>query len=214
MVHAAQLDDGPNLEARARAERQRLLPPEAMTGHTADDQAETVLFRLLRGSGTDGLAAMTPGDRHPILALRRADTLAVCAAVGAEPLTDPTNRDSRFRRNRIRHELLPLASELMDRDVVPILTRTADHLRDDAAVLDQLADQLDPHDALGLGAAHPALARRALRRWLTADGYPPDTAAIERVYAVAIGASEACDVGAGIRVERSGQRLRIARTQR
>src|SRR3954447_13204597 len=76
---------GSNLEARARAARYAVLPPDVLTGHTADDQAETVLLNLLRGSGLDGLAAMAPGVSRPILALRRAETRALCADVGLVP---------------------------------------------------------------------------------------------------------------------------------
>ncbi|HZY07809.1 MAG TPA: tRNA lysidine(34) synthetase TilS, partial [Ilumatobacteraceae bacterium] len=69
---------GPNLEARAREARYAALPADVMTGHTADDQAETVLINLMRGASSTGLAAMRPGARRPILGLRRAETSALC----------------------------------------------------------------------------------------------------------------------------------------
>ena len=101
---------GPNLEARARAARFAVLPADVATGHTMDDQAETILVNLLRGAGADGLAGMAPGRRHPLLGLRRLETHALCAEVGLEPVCDPSNADPAFVRNRVRHELLPLCA--------------------------------------------------------------------------------------------------------
>ncbi len=209
MLHVATVGEGPNLEARARDARRALLPPGSMTGHTADDQAETVLLRLLRGAGSDGLSAIAPGHHHPILGLRRAETLALCAELGIEPVCDDSNASPAMRRNRIRHELLPLAGEIAGRDLVPILARTADLLRDESALLDELSASIDPTDARAVGAADVALARRALRRWLTLDGYPPDAASIERVLVVARGEAVACELSDGRRVERTRQRFRI-----
>jgi len=197
--------DGPNLEARARAARYAVLPPDALTGHTADDQAETVLVNLLRGSGLDGLAGMRP-ERHPLLRLRRAETRALCRDLGLATVEDPTNADPRHRRNRIRHELVPLLDAIAERDVRALLARQADTLRAEADLLDELAAAVDPTDAAALAAAPPALARRAIRRWL-ADPYPPDAAGVERVLAVARGEAVACELDGGRRIHRSGMRL-------
>jgi tRNA(Ile)-lysidine synthase len=198
---------GPNLEARARAARYAVLPPDVLTGHTADDQAETVLLNLLRGAGLDGLAGMAPA-RHPILALRRTETEAVCEAEGLTPVTDPTNADPAHRRNRVRHELLPLLNDIAGRDVVPVLTRQAALLRDEAGVLDALAADLDPTDAFALAEAPAALARRAIRTWLAGD-HPPDAATVERVLAVARNDAKAADAGRGRRVLRTRNILRL-----
>lgn len=206
-VAAGSLEPGPNQEARARAARQALLGPDALTGHTADDQAETVLLWLLRGAGTDGLAAMDP-HRHPLLGLRRAQTRALCAQHGLTPVDDPSNRDPRFVRNRIRHEVLPLLAEVAGRDVVPVLARTAALVRHDAALLDELAAPIDPTDAKAVAGAPVALARRAIRRWLAGE-HPPDAASVDRVLAVAGGEAVACEVVGGRRVARSGQRLSL-----
>ena len=207
--HRIEITDGPNLEARARSARRAVLGSDAATGHTADDQAETVLLALIRGAGAAGLAAMTPGPMRPILALRRRETRALCRSLGLEVADDPSNDDPRFRRNRIRHELLPLLDDVADRDVTPLLARTADLLRDDDELLEQLAGSVDPTDAGALATAPRPLAARAVRRWLERDGYPPDGAAVSRVLDVAEGSSRACEVGGSRRVERRSGRLRL-----
>lgn len=204
------VDPGPNLEARARAARYGVLPVDVLTGHTADDQAETVLLNLLRGAALDGLAGMGP-ERHPILALRRAECVALCAALGFSPVMDPSNADPVHLRNRVRHELLPVLDALAGRDVAAVLARQAGVLRDDAAALDALAAAVDPTDARALAAAPVALARRAVRRWLAPHlgGYPPDADTVERVLAVARGEAIACELAGGVRVARHQQRLTV-----
>jgi tRNA(Ile)-lysidine synthase len=179
-----------------------------MTGHTADDQAETILINLLRGSGTRGLAGMQPTAQRPLLHIRRRETQALCNALGIEVFNDPSNSDERFQRNRIRHEVLPLMETLAKRDLVPVLTRQADLLRDDDDLLNELAGALDPTDALALASAPLALARRAIRAWLT-NPLVPDSATVERVLEVARGNTLACDIGLGRQVRRSQQQLRI-----
>lgn len=203
---------GPNLEARARAARRTVLPADAMTGHTADDQAETLLLNLARGTGLDGLVGMRPGPTKPILGLRRAETHALCARRGFAFVEDPSNDDPIHRRNRMRHEVLPLLHDVAGRDVAALLARAASLLVDDAALLDALAADLDPTDARALATAPPPLARRAVRRWLTVDGYPPDAAAVERVLAVARGEIRATEVAEGMRVQRSAGRLVLSRS--
>jgi tRNA(Ile)-lysidine synthase len=200
------IDDSANVEARARDARFAVLPQGVMTGHTADDQAETMLVNLIRGAGSRGLAAMTPSTSKPILALRRSETHALCSALGLEVVVDPTNDSPAFQRNRIRNEVMPLLADIAARDVVAVLTRQADLLRDDDALLDELARALDPTDAKALVAAPRALARRAVRLWLS-DRYPPDVATVDRVLGVASGEATACDIEGARRVRRSQQRL-------
>ncbi len=204
-----QVGEGPNLEARAREARYAALPTDALTGHTADDQAETVVINLLRGAALDGLAGMRPGHRRPLLALRRHETREICTELGLTVVDDPSNDDRRFLRNRVRHDLLPALTEAAARDLVPVLARQADLLRDEGDLLDELAAALDPADARILAAAPIALARRAVRRWLSGDGHPPDAATVQRVLDVAAGRALACDVGGGRRVSRSHQRLTL-----
>ena len=218
------VEEGPNLEARARAARFAALPADVATGHTMDDQAETVLLNLLRGSGADGLAGMTPGLRHPLLGLRRHETHAVCAAMELAPVEDPSNDDPAFLRNRVRHELLPLCADLAGRDPVPLLARQAAVLRDEASFLDALALEAapDPQDARVVARLPLALARRSVRQWLrdspgtgtatataTATGYPPSLAEVERVLTVAAGGAVGTEISGGRRVHRRGQRLSV-----
>lgn len=206
------VDDGPNLEARARNARRTALGPDALTGHTADDQAETVLLGLLRGSGAKGLGAIGPGRRHPILALRRVETHALCEQMALTVAVDPTNDDPRFRRNRIRHEVLPLLDAVAERDVTVLLNRSADLLRADDQFLDELAASIDPTDASALARAPRVLGSRAVRQWLDRDGYPPDVDTVARVLAVAHGQASACDISGGRRVERRHDRLVLVTT--
>lgn len=219
---------GPNVEARARAARFGVLPPHVATGHTMDDQAETVLCNMLRGAGPDGLASMRSGPEHPLLGVRRAEARAVCEASGLRWLEDPSNGDRRFLRNRVRHELLPLCAALSGRDPVPLLARLAALAAADAALLDGMAaDRVpDPTDAAALTGAPGPLASRAVRRWLREAGatprsggrhgddpavgrHPPTLADVRRVLAVAAGDAVATELTGGWRVRRTRGRLRL-----
>ncbi|HEX4862807.1 MAG TPA: ATP-binding protein, partial [Acidimicrobiales bacterium] len=186
-------------------------------GHTMDDQAETVLLNLVRGAGLDGLSGLGRHDpRRPLLRIRRSETEALCESEGLEPVRDPSNDDPRFRRNRIRREVIPLLSDVAGRDVVPVLARQADLLADEASLLDELAAELDPADARRLRRAPLPLARRALRRWLRtpdqggdAEEHPPSAAEVARVMAVAQGLVTSCELAGGRRVSRSAGRLSV-----
>ena len=106
------------------------LPAGVLTGHTADDRAETMLINLLRGAGLDGLARDGPGPTRPLLGAAPRTRPAGCAPTsGLVPVDDPTNADPRFVRNRVRHELLPLMDSIAGRDVVALLVRTAERRR-------------------------------------------------------------------------------------
>lgn len=135
---------GSNLMARARAARHAALR-DAMaragasriaTGHHADDRAETVLIRLLRGTGTAGLAVLPPraGDLvRPLIRARRADVLAHLARHGLRTAEDPSNRDPRFLRTRVRAELLPALAAVSPR-IVEHLAALADDASDPVSV--------------------------------------------------------------------------------
>jgi tRNA(Ile)-lysidine synthase len=112
------VEPGGSLQDHARVARHRALREEAVRvggalialGHTADDQAETVLMRLLAGASPGGLPAMAERERglvRPLLRVWREATVAYCAALGIQPLVDPTNADRRFLRSRVRHEVIP-----------------------------------------------------------------------------------------------------------
>lgn len=212
-ARSAQCKPGPNLEARAREARYQVLPKGVLTGHTADDQAETVLLNLMRGAGLDGLAGIDPA-RRPLLALRRHETQALCDSLGLEPVQDPSNLDPAHRRNRVRHELLPLLCDIADRDVVPVIARGAGLMGGIRDLLDELAAIIDPTDAKAVAEAPEPLAQMALRRWIqreTSAEHPPDAAAIERVMAVVRNEIRSTEIGGGWRVTRSSQRLGLQR---
>jgi tRNA(Ile)-lysidine synthase len=162
---------------------------------------------------------MRAGHSHPLLALRRWETVALCKQAGLEPVRDPTNDDLSYLRNRVRHEVLPLLSALAGRDLVPVLARQASLLAEEVDLLEAMADELDPSDAAALSRAPVALSRRAVRRLLReaaapdggVTGLPPPLAAVERVLAVARKEALACQVPGGARVRRSGGRLYIER---
>jgi len=199
-----------------RTARYGVLGPDAATGHTADDQAETLLINVMRGAGLVGLGAMQPGHRRPILSLRRADTEAICDVLGWQPFVDPSNTDERFQRNRVRFELLPLLADIADRDVVPLLVRSSAHARNGADLVANQADEIDVADAKALAAAPTLVASIAIQRWVRAetnDEYPIDAASVARVLEVAHGRALAAEVSGGWRVSRSQQRLSVSRAR-
>lgn len=215
---------GANLEARARAARYDALErarvehaaTAVLVAHTADDQAETVLLNLLRGSGASGLAGM-PARRgrivRPLLGARRPELTAVCAERGLTPVSDPSNEDLAFRRNRIRHEVMPLLARVAGRDLTPLLVRQAEVLRTESDFLDDLARAAWPGEAgaraRDLSALPLPLARRAVRCWL---GPPwPSLEEVDDVLAVAGGERRAVDLAGGRRVRRSGGVMHVER---
>jgi tRNA(Ile)-lysidine synthase len=139
------------------------------TGHTADDQAETVLHRIIRGSGIRGIRGMLPRSPvpgaeaqtliRPLLVLRRSDTVAICAAAGIEAREDLSNRDRRYSRNRIRHEILP-ALRLENPSVDSALINLAASAREVFESVERQALSAQPasRDAAGSAFALPALA--------------------------------------------------------
>lgn len=179
---AADAPGGP--EAAAREARLAALASDGfpvLLGHTLDDQAESVLLGLLRGSGTRslaGMAAVRGPFRRPLLGVRRATTVDACREWGVEVWNDPHNSDPRYRRVRARRHLDAL-SEALGQDVSPALARSAALARMDADLLDELA--VEAVGALDLSGGLPvdgvrqlpdALRLRVLRDWLVARGLP------------------------------------------
>jgi tRNA(Ile)-lysidine synthase len=172
-------------EAAARTARYRVLDDArggapVLLAHTLDDQAETVLLGLGRGSGSRSIAGMRPCDPpwyRPLLGVRRALTHAACVELGLTPWQDPHNADRRFTRARLRSEVLPLLEEVLGGGVAEALARTATALREDTDTLDQLARQALAEVGTGpaldtgrLAALAEAVRRRVIRGWLLAGG--------------------------------------------
>jgi tRNA(Ile)-lysidine synthase len=159
-------------EARARAARYALLDTYdgiVLLGHTRDDQAETVLLGLARGSGARSLAGM-PAQRgrfrRPLLGLDRATTRRACAEAGLTPWEDPHNADPAYARVRVRATALPALEAALGPGVAGALARSADQLREDADALDALTPDLpDQPSCADLAVLLPALRARALKRW-------------------------------------------------
>jgi tRNA(Ile)-lysidine synthase len=172
--------DKVGLEAAAREARYAALSTAAapdeviLLGHTLDDQAETVLLGLARGSGVRSLAGMPPARgpfRRPLLGVRRAVTRMACEEFGLEWWEDPQNADARFTRARVRHDVLPVLEAQLGPGIAEALARTADAARADADCLDALAAAWQgPMDAETLAGLDPAIRWRVLRDWLRAAG--------------------------------------------
>ena len=157
-----------------------------LLAHTLDDQAETVLLGLGRGSGPRSIAGMRVWDPpwgRPLLEVRRADTEAGCAELGLTPWQDPHNTDPRYTRVRLRSEVLPLLEDVLAGGVTEALARTAAQLQQDEDALRLLAGriltQADRSDGLDVAAMHgqpAALISRVVKRWAEQGGAGPLTA--------------------------------------
>ncbi|MFI1097440.1 tRNA lysidine(34) synthetase TilS [Streptomyces sp. NPDC020917] len=197
-----------------------------LLGHTRDDQAETVLLGLARGSGTRSLSGMaavsgTGGRyRRPFLLLDRDTVRQGCLAQGITVWEDPHNHDPAYTRSRVRHEALPILEKSLGKGVVEALARTAQLSRDDADALDQWAADAEA-DAAGedgsldvrrLHALPAAVRRRVLRRAAIAVGSPPGflfARHIEEVDRLVTGwhGQKALNLPGGVAVRRANGRL-------
>lgn len=231
---------GGNLETTARRLRYGWLAGVAAasgaawvaTGHTADDQAETVLHRLVRGTGLRGLRGIAPaaplGEAtvvRPLLAVGRADVLAFLAGLGQPFRTDSSNADPRFTRNRIRADVLPLLTTF-NPDAVAALNRAAEQAAEAFGLLDRLAADLLTRaelpragdlvilDAARLLGAEPLLAREAFRRLWEREGWPTNLFRAthwHRLLAVAHGDPAAANFPGGAFARRVGRVVQLGR---
>lgn len=194
-----------------------------LLAHTADDQAETVLLGLARGSGPRSIAGMRPWRRpwgRPLLPVTRAATEAACAEAGLRPWRDPHNADPAFTRVRLRTEVLPLLEDVLGGGVRSALARTADLMSGDLAALDALAEDLLARAAAGpvldrraLAGQPAAIRRRVLRGWLAGCGARSLTHDhLVRLDAQAVDGPGPAQVRlpGGVDVHRHGDRLRAA----
>ncbi len=237
-VRAHRLDPPARSEADARDRRYAFLqevarslgetePAWIATGHHRDDQAETVLFRVIRGTGLRGLRGIAPRRGRlirPLLPFRRDDLEAYARAVGLRWRTDPTNRDPAYARNRIRHHVLP-ALESARPGVAESLARLADLARGAEAEWRAALERLEGEvvlrsDEAGLALARPVLhsyhpglrarlLRRLLRRWGTSPDRAGTDAALEFISSGSSG--RGLDLPGGVRIERDFDEIRIRR---
>jgi tRNA(Ile)-lysidine synthase len=224
------LKDG--LEASARKSRYEAIEEVAKSenavavflGHTKDDQAETVLLGLARGSGTRSLSGMAHRNGiyiRPLLEIQRSQTEEFCNEVGLTFWIDPHNSDSQFARVRVRHEALPTLEKTIGPGITDALARSAHLLRDDADALDHWAKREELHlDLLDLECSHletlpRAIRTRILRAAIYAAGAPSGSVSAEHVSAVealisAWNGQGALSLPGGVKVERISGRLSLS----
>jgi tRNA(Ile)-lysidine synthase len=223
------VEQGPSPEGQARRVRYQAFldstsPEERLlTGHTADDSAETVLLNLIRGTGPTGLGGIPafrpPNVHRPILALTRSETREIAAITGLEFADDPMNQDPALTRNLVRRRILPFLSQL-NPALVDAVTRMSRMVAEDDAFLDRLALGLGvdlSNDSasipVGVLAAAPGpLADRVLRQMAghVVGEDRVDAASIERIWSVLEGESSGQEIASGASARRSGPLLVIS----
>jgi tRNA(Ile)-lysidine synthase len=195
-----------------------------LLAHTLDDQAETVLLGLARGSGAaslQGMAAEAGPYLRPLLGIRREITRQACVDAGLEPWDDPQNEDPAFARVRVRHEVLPTLERELGPGIAEALARTAEQLREDADAFDTMIDEMieDVCEAAEAGIAvsvaalqanPPALRHRIIRHVVASEF----GVALERVHVIAVArlvtdwhGQKPLDLPGGVRAERTAGRV-------
>jgi len=189
------------LEADARTARYAALDSIAhaygatqiFLGHTRDDQAETVLLGLARGSGTrslSGMATINGKYARPFLQLTREQTVAACQEAQLQPWSDPHNANSKFSRVRVRNKVMPVMEEEIGPGIAAALARSASILRDDADALDEMAQavisrvDLSDLDCAALAELPRAIRSRILRAAIYAAGAPSGSLSADHLAAV------------------------------
>ena len=232
LVKKVTVDIQEGLEASARKARYQALVEVATAenvvavflGHTKDDQAETVLLGLARGSGTRSLSGMAHHNGmyvRPLLEISRSQTEEFCNEVGLKFWIDPHNSDSQFARVRVRTEALPILEKSIGPGITDALARSAHLLRDDADALDHWAQREEIHvDLADLECAHletlpRAIRTRILRSAIYAAGAPAGSVSAEHVSAVealisAWNGQGALSLPGGVKVERISGRLSLS----
>lgn len=213
IAHRLALVGGAALQERARTERYAVARRVAaetgcvriLTGHTASDQAETVLFRIARGTGRDGARGMSAAGTitRPLLAVTRDETRRWCRMHGVPFADDPSNADPHYARSRVRHALLP-ALTAVHPDAERAVTRFTELLDDEAAVLAPVIDAAwercsadEGIDVALLQQEPPAVQRLVVRRHLASVGIAPDATWVTAALACARGESGAVDAEGG-----------------
>ncbi|HUW88577.1 MAG TPA: tRNA lysidine(34) synthetase TilS [Candidatus Paceibacterota bacterium] len=224
------LSDG--LEASARRARYLALDAacerhgarKVFLGHTRDDQAESVLLGLARGSGTRSLSAMaTYSGKYvrPLLGITREQTVGACKEAGLIVWDDPHNEDPKFLRSRVRTQVLPFLEEKIGPGIAAALARSASLLRDDADALDEWAmsefEKVDPTsmDIAALALLPRAVRSRVIRAAIYANGAPPGSISLEHLNPIEALVTSWSGQGAvslpgGVKVERLSGRLSLS----
>jgi tRNA(Ile)-lysidine synthase len=196
-----------------------------LLGHTRDDQSESVLLGLARGSGARSLSAMAMRNGkyvRPLLAITREETLAACAEAQLDPWDDPHNADKTFTRVRVRHDVIPNLEKNLGPGISAALARTASLLRDDADALDQLADEeFAAHEPLSLDINRleklpKAIRTRVLRMAIYAAGAPLGSLSADHIAPIEAFITDwrgqgPSDLPGGVRVSRISGRLSLSR---
>jgi tRNA(Ile)-lysidine synthase len=199
----------------------------AAVGHTADDQAETVLLALLRGGGLEAVSGMKPVNGpvvRPLLETSRQETEAFCGSLGLRPRRDPMNEDPAFMRVAIRRRVIPQLERSLGRNLRAVLARTGTLLRQDAEFLDQLAraarSEVIEEEEAGVARLHAQrlrelaapLSGRIVRAALLDLGSLPEAAHVDAVMALASArAGQWIELPGGLIARREKEYVRLSR---